>query len=108
MNTSTSNMIERSLMVSMTSATPPGDTLLELLNEKGWSRKKLAKILGRTDQWVFRLMAGKARSRLDEQTALKMEEVLGVPAHFWLTLEMNYRLALARRAFKSTKTQTKL
>ena len=38
-----------------------------------------------------------AKARITEQTAIELEYALGVPAHFWLALEANYRLAIARR-----------
>ena len=37
-----------------------------------------------------------AKARITEHTALELEHALNIPAHVWMALEMNYRIALAR------------
>ena len=76
------------------SATPPGETLRELLRAKGISQKLLAETIGRPVKTVNEIIHAKAR--ITEHTALELEHALNVPAHFWMALETNYRIAVAR------------
>lgn len=73
---------------------PPGDTILDLLEEKNWSQAELATRTGFTRKHVNELVSGKAS--LTPETALKLEGTLGGAAQFWLTRELQYREALAR------------
>jgi HTH-type transcriptional regulator/antitoxin HigA len=75
--------------------TPPGATLRDLLEERGWKQRELAHRLGRPAQAVNEILAGK--KEITEDTALELERVLEVPAHFWLAREARYREYLARR-----------
>ncbi len=40
---------------------PPGDTILELIEERGWTQSELAKRLGYTEKHVSQLLNGKLR-----------------------------------------------
>ncbi len=73
---------------------PPGDTILDLLEERGWNQVEFASRTGYTTKHISLLINGKAA--ITEDTALKLERVLGSPASFWLTREAQYREALAR------------
>ena len=42
----------------------------------------------------------KAKARITEQTAIELEYATDVPAHFWLAMEANYRLAIARKSHR--------
>jgi len=77
-------------------AVPPGETLRELLEEREMSQAELAQRMGRTPKMINELMAGKAP--LTHETALLLEQVLGVPARLWNRLEANYQEDLARLA----------
>lgn len=74
---------------------PPGDTVAEILDERGLSQRELARRTGFSTKFINQLIAGKAA--LTEETALKLERVLGSSARFWLNLESRYREALARQ-----------
>ena len=37
-----------------------------------------------------------AKARITEHTAIELEHALNIPAHVWMALETNYRIALAR------------
>ncbi len=76
-------------------ATPPGDTLRETLKAKGISQTLLAETMRRPIKTINEIIHAKAR--ITEQTAIELEHALNIPAHFWLALETNYRLALARQ-----------
>lgn len=73
---------------------PPGDTLTDMLEERGWSQSELAERTGYTEKHVSLLINGKAS--ITEDAALKLERVVGSTAGFWLSREAQYREALAR------------
>jgi HTH-type transcriptional regulator/antitoxin HigA len=73
---------------------PPGETLLETLEEHGMSQAELARRIGRPKKTVNEIVQGKAAITAD--TALQLERALGIPAKFWLTREAQYRESLAR------------
>lgn len=74
---------------------PPGETLQEMLDERGMSQADLSRLICRPLKTVNEIIKGKCA--ITPETALQLESVFKVPADFWLTREMNYRLALARR-----------
>jgi HTH-type transcriptional regulator / antitoxin HigA len=73
----------------------PGETLLELLNERHMSQAELAERAGRPTKTINEIIKGKAA--ITPETALQLELVLGVPAYFWAAREQQYREFLARR-----------
>ena len=73
---------------------PPGDTILDILEEKNWTQSEFAKRVGYTTKHVSQLVRGKAA--VTEDTALRLERVLGGSAEFWLSREVRYREAVAR------------
>jgi addiction module HigA family antidote len=75
---------------------PPGNTILDALEEKGWTQAELAERTGYTRKHINQLVQGKAS--INEETALKLERALGASAGFWLNREAQYREALARRS----------
>lgn len=83
--------------------TVPGDSINDLLQERGWSQVDLATRTGFTTKHVNLLLKGKAP--ITEETALKLERVLGSTARFWLNLEAQYREHLARQQALSSLAQ---
>jgi HTH-type transcriptional regulator / antitoxin HigA len=75
---------------------PPGETLLEILEEKGMSQAELAERTGRPKKTINEIIKGKAA--LTPETAMQLERALGTPANFWNNRERNYREGLARQA----------
>jgi len=73
---------------------PPGDTIADILENRGWSQTEFAERTGYTEKHVSLLINGKAS--ITEDTALKLELVVGNPAGFWLSREARYRESLAR------------
>ncbi len=75
---------------------PPGagDTIADLLEERNWSQTEFARRTGYTEKHVSLLICGK--TSITEDTAIKLERVLGSTAGFWLTREAQYREALMR------------
>lgn len=74
---------------------PPGETLEELLEERGMSQAELAERTGRPKKTINEIIQGK--TAITPETALQLERVLGTPARFWLTREQQYREFLARQ-----------
>ena len=73
---------------------PPGETLLEALEERGMTQAELAQRTGRPKKTINEIVKGKAA--ITPETALQFERVLGIPATFWNKREQQYREALAR------------
>lgn len=74
----------------------PGDTIADLLGERGWTQVELAQRTGFTAKHINLLLKGDAP--ITQDTAIKLEKVLGSTARFWLGLEAQYREQLARKA----------
>jgi HTH-type transcriptional regulator / antitoxin HigA len=74
---------------------PPGETLEELLEERGMSQSELAERTGRPKKTINEIIQGK--TAITPETALQLERVLGTPASFWLKREQEYREFLARQ-----------
>lgn len=72
----------------------PGETLAEMLADRGMSQAELAERMGRPKKTISEIIGGK--SELMPETALQLERVLGVPASFWSNLERNFRDYLVR------------
>jgi HTH-type transcriptional regulator/antitoxin HigA len=72
---------------------PPGDTILDLLEERNWTQQQLADRLGYTPKHVNQLI--KAKVPLTEDAAIRLQNVLGVSVGFWLTREAQYRERVA-------------
>jgi len=75
---------------------PPGETLMEMLEERGMSQAELAERTGRPKKTINEIIKGKAT--ITPATALQLERVLGAPASFWNNREQHYRESLARQA----------
>lgn len=76
-------------------AVPPGEYLEEVIDELGMTKDELARRMGRPASKLSAIFKGTKAITTD--TAMQLEKVVGVPAHIWLGLEAEYRLALARR-----------
>ena len=74
---------------------PPGETLLEVLEERGIAQSELAERTGRPRKTINEIVKGKAA--ITPETALQLERVLGIPASFWNAREAQYRESLAKR-----------
>jgi HTH-type transcriptional regulator/antitoxin HigA len=75
-------------------AVSPGETLAEMLNERGMSQAELARRTGISTKHINLILKGSAP--ISPETALKLERVLNVPARVWNALEATYRGHLSR------------
>ena len=83
-------------------AIPPGEVLEEELEARGMTQKELAARLGRPAQVVNEII--KAKKSITPETAIGLGKVLGIDAQFWINLESDYRMTLARIQEKSALT----
>ena len=88
-------MAETNLAYAPAEVSAPGQTLRDLMDERGLSQAELSRRLGRPPQAINEILAGKKEITVD--TALELERVLQVPANFWLAREARYREYLARQ-----------
>jgi len=58
------------------------------------TQKELAELMGRPYQVISEIVRDK--KRITAETALDLEQALGIPAHLWLNLEADYQLTKAR------------
>lgn len=71
---------------------PPGETMEDLLEEKGWTKAEFARRLGCSTKHVSQLLSGKVP--LTDDLAMALASVLGGTAAFWLEREARYREGL--------------
>jgi addiction module HigA family antidote len=77
-----------------TEVSPPGATLLDVLEEREMNQRELAERMGRPIKTISGIVNGKVA--ITPETALQFERVLGTPAQFWTQREATYREYLAR------------
>ncbi|HDJ9379622.1 TPA: ImmA/IrrE family metallo-endopeptidase [Escherichia coli] len=68
---------------------PPGDTIIDLMDEHGLSGEELSKRIGLSLIRGKQLLEGKIR--LNESLACKLEELFNVSTDFWIKREVAYR-----------------
>lgn len=73
---------------------PPGDTILDIIEDKGWTQQELAKRVGFSEKHVSQLINGKVP--LTDDTASRLSNALGSSVGFWLSREAKYRERLAK------------
>ena len=71
----------------------PGETLLEILQDKNMSQKELAIRSGMTEKHISSVVNGK--SPISVSFAKKLEYVLGIECSFWTNLQTNYDIELS-------------
>jgi HTH-type transcriptional regulator/antitoxin HigA len=72
----------------------PGQLLQALLDERGWTKRTLAIVLGIDESGITRWTSDK--QAMTAATAVSLEEVFGVPADRFMALQQAYDLAKAR------------
>ncbi len=68
---------------------PPGNTISDVSEERGWTRCELAKRLNLDEQAIDGLIRGDIP--LSQEIACRLERVLGSTAAFWMRREARYR-----------------
>lgn len=75
---------------------PTGDTIQDILDERGWTIDDFAVRMCITHGEAVRMITG--MDSIHPTMALKLKEVLGGSTYFWLQREMNYRISLINRS----------
>lgn len=76
----------------------PGQLLTSLLKERGWTKRTLAIVLGVDEASITRLVSDKRP--ISAELALQLEDVFGVGADRFLTLQKDFDLQRARIGFR--------
>lgn len=76
-------------------ATHPGVLLGDELEEREMTQRELAALMGRPPQLVSEIVRGKRA--VTPETALQLEHALKISARFWMNLQTQYDLVLARQ-----------
>lgn len=71
----------------------PGETLKEVLEDRGMSQKELALRVGLTEPYISSVI--NCQKAISVSLAKKLEYALGVDASFWINLQANYDKELA-------------
>jgi addiction module HigA family antidote len=71
----------------------PGEVLADELAELGVTPAALARALHVPSNRIYQILAG--RRAMTADTALRLEQWLGVEAAFWMNLQVRYELDLA-------------
>lgn len=77
-------------------AVPPGEYLEEIVGGLGMTKDELAQWMGLHSTKLGAVFRG--ATSFTSEMATQLEKVVGVPAHIWLGLELEYRLALGNKA----------
>lgn len=72
----------------------PGETLAEKLEELGMGPKEFALRTGKSEKTVIAILQGK--SSITPEMAVQFEQVLQIPARFWLSMQHSYDEFLLR------------
>ena len=75
-------------------AIPPGETIKELLEDRGISQKEFASRIGMSEKHISKLINGDVQLAMD--MAKRLETVLGPSVQFWCRLEAFYREDLCK------------
>ena len=75
-------------------AVSPGEVLELELETRGMKQQELAKRSGLTPKHIGALI--NTKSAITPETAIKLEQAIGMPAQYWLNLESQYQEASAR------------
>ena len=77
----------------------PGEFLLEEIEERGLLKKEAAKKLEILPHHLSEIFAGKRN--ISAKLALKLEKLLDISAQYWLGMQMEFDLYVARNLFAS-------
>jgi plasmid maintenance system antidote protein VapI len=73
---------------------PPGDTIVDILRERGLTEMEFAHRIARTDEDTRALLEGRATITI--AIARKLERILGGSVEFWMSRDFQYREDIAR------------
>jgi addiction module HigA family antidote len=74
----------------------PGEFLREEIEERGLLKKDVAKALHILPHHLSEIFAGKRN--ISAVLAVKLEKLMGISSHYWLGMQMEYDLFIAKQA----------
>ena len=83
----------------------PGELLAEELEIRGLTQRELATTMERPVQAINEIVKGK--KSITAETAVQLEDALGIPAHLWLNMQSTFDLRRARQARQAPNDTTK-
>lgn len=83
----------------------PGQIIKDELDERGWTQKDLAEIMGRPYQAINEIV--RSTKQITPQTARELAQAFGTSPEFWLNLEMKYQLHKSPKEEKEQKIARK-
>ena len=92
-------MAKKRFKLESTFAVPPGETIGELMSEKGLSQMDLSVRSGLTNAAISKVVNNQAV--ITNEIAVSLERVLGLPASFWTKREADYRQSLIKDSKQS-------
>ncbi len=72
----------------------PGEFLLEEIEARDILKKEIAKSLDILPNHLSEIFSGKRN--ISARLAIRLEKILGISSHYWLGLQMEYDLFVAR------------
>ena len=81
-------MAARKTGISLDLIIHPGETIADILEERGLTQSELAARTGMTPAFISNVISGK--KNISANFAMSLEYALGVPKSFWLNLQANY------------------
>jgi plasmid maintenance system antidote protein VapI len=79
---------------------PPRATLSDLMEERGISQAELARRMGKTAKALGEILSDTEDVAITPDTAVQLEQALGLPARFWINREASYREAQAKQRLR--------
>jgi HTH-type transcriptional regulator / antitoxin HigA len=76
----------------------PAEMIESYLQQRGWTQRTLAKVLGVSEQSITSLMKG--RTKVSTELALQLQEILGLDADELLKLQASFELKKAQIEFR--------
>lgn len=67
---------------------PPSETLLDLINDRGISKKDLSIITGVSRKYIYSLFNNK--EKITNEFAYKLQYIFNIEPSFWINLQRNY------------------
>lgn len=84
----------------------PGDTIVDILNERGLSLTEFAERIEHTPEQVTDILQG--RSTITISMARKLEHVLGASVEFWMARDFQYREDITMRDARDEEWKSEL
>ncbi len=79
----------------------PGEVLAEELEARGMTQRSLARAMRRPEQVINEIVHRK--KGITAETALQLSAALGVSPKFWMNLQTNYALTVARQSARARR-----